>query len=432
MVGNRRTAHRDGCWRDHRSGDLPMDARTGVGAVGGGGRSRGLAHIDDLTEGAGLGASRGDRQRSYGLYLWHWPVLVLATGDASAIRAVGALAVAVALNEITYRYVELPWRHGRRAAPARAGRVRHIPLSRAAVGGVAMVVVGLAVVYVNVSPYDPAVGSQSVEFDLQAFELVPPLTPDGTTSPGTAGPAPDREVARDAVAVAADARSSDETGADVSIGPRGPLNSDDSSVALTVPPTTLPPTTLPATSSTLAQLPRGVVIVGDSQARSFVVNLPDGARDFFTVTDGSVDGCGVHDRGEVRSALTGFGRDFADCTAGPSVGVMTRNARTPISLWSCWAHGTCSTWRSTANSSRSRRQRATNSGLRTQAGASTRSPCTVRRLRCSKYPACGQFPTLEHGCRRYLNAAMTSECALERAASDGCRRARRRVVRRRP
>jgi len=63
-------------------------------------------------------------QRSYGLYLWHWPVLVLATGDASAIRAVGALAVAVALNEITYRYVELPWRHGRRAAPARAGRVR--------------------------------------------------------------------------------------------------------------------------------------------------------------------------------------------------------------------------------------------------------------------------------------------------------------------
>jgi len=81
-----------------------------------------------------------------------------------------------------------------------------------------------------------------------------------------------------------------------------------------VPPTTLTPTTLPATSSTLAQLPRGVVIVGDSQARSFVVNLPDGARDFFTVTDGSVDGCGVHDRGEVRSALTGFGRDFADCT----------------------------------------------------------------------------------------------------------------------
>ena len=51
--------------------------------------------------------------------------------------------------------------------------------------------------------------------------------------------------------------------------------------------------------STAPVLPRHVAIVGDSQAHSLAINLPDGIGDTFVITDGSVDGCGVHDSGRV-------------------------------------------------------------------------------------------------------------------------------------
>ncbi len=52
--------------------------------------------------------------RSYGLYLWHWPLIVLATRLAAPDHAVaaGVVAVVVAgiLAELSYRYVEMPMR----------------------------------------------------------------------------------------------------------------------------------------------------------------------------------------------------------------------------------------------------------------------------------------------------------------------------------
>ena len=72
-------------------------------------------------------------------------------------------------------------------------------------------------------------------------------------------------------------------------------------------------TTVPAVSTTLPALPRKVVVVGDSQAHSLAINLPDGIASTFTITDGSVEGCGVYDEGSVVSSRTTFHRSFGDC-----------------------------------------------------------------------------------------------------------------------
>jgi hypothetical protein len=77
------------------------------------------------------------------------------------------------------------------------------------------------------------------------------------------------------------------------------------------------------TSSTLAAvvpevtapvLPRRLVIVGDSQAHSLAINLPDGIDSTFAIADGSVEGCSVYDDGSVRSDRDGFSRSFSNCS----------------------------------------------------------------------------------------------------------------------
>ncbi|MCW0454029.1 acyltransferase family protein [Xanthomonas sacchari] len=53
---------------------------------------------------------------SYSLYLWHWPVFVLfrwTVGLESAPTRAAALLLVALLALASYRWVELPWRHGR-------------------------------------------------------------------------------------------------------------------------------------------------------------------------------------------------------------------------------------------------------------------------------------------------------------------------------
>jgi hypothetical protein len=71
----------------------------------------------------------------------------------------------------------------------------------------------------------------------------------------------------------------------------------------------------PATSTTLAKLPRRLLIVGDSQAHAIAINKPSGIEKTFSITDGSIDGCGVYDRGVGIGGATGkFRRNFANCS----------------------------------------------------------------------------------------------------------------------
>jgi hypothetical protein len=63
--------------------------------------------------------------RSYGIYLWHWPVLMLLDArrpDSNAWLRSGALIVSVVAAAVTYRLIENPIRHHRRliGSPARS------------------------------------------------------------------------------------------------------------------------------------------------------------------------------------------------------------------------------------------------------------------------------------------------------------------------
>ncbi len=69
-------------------------------------------------------------ERSYGLYLWHWPVLILLGAALPAVDRVGeqswmlglaALAIAVPLAAASYHYIERPIRERRMGAALRGG-----------------------------------------------------------------------------------------------------------------------------------------------------------------------------------------------------------------------------------------------------------------------------------------------------------------------
>jgi len=72
--------------------------------------------------------------RSYGIYLWHYPVIVLAAPAAaaglsglSAPRAVACVAASVALAAASWKFVEDPARRGLRRPPRPASATRSVP-----------------------------------------------------------------------------------------------------------------------------------------------------------------------------------------------------------------------------------------------------------------------------------------------------------------
>jgi len=188
-------------------------------------------------------------RRSYGLYLWHWPIFVLVGAtDGSMDHFAVAAAVTVVVSELSYRFVETPARQGalgrwwRRAA----GESRNRVLLGASCG-----VLLLAGCYAAVRPYDPAAGGEDASFTGPVSTAAP--------LPGTAAPSP----------------------------------------------SATPTTTAPAVTR--------LAIVGDSQAHALAVNLPDGVDSTFDVEDGSVDGCSVYDEGRVRSSRASFENYFRMC-----------------------------------------------------------------------------------------------------------------------
>lgn len=93
---------------------------------------------------AGLGRVLGTRplvwigQRSYAIYLWHWPALVLAVakwGPLSVSARLTVVGCAVALAAVSFALIENPLRH---AAWLRAAASRSLALGTALVGVVAL------------------------------------------------------------------------------------------------------------------------------------------------------------------------------------------------------------------------------------------------------------------------------------------------------
>ena len=143
--------------------------------------------------------------RSYSLYLWHWPVIVLTRPNLDVPLSgtpllLLRLVIMGALAEGSYRFVEQPFRTGRAQATFRAWRRRAKGAAVATVGlaGTAMVSV-LALVNPPALPAALAQGStpaarvalppasaNAAEHSTASSPTTPPPTPRGATSSRTA------------------------------------------------------------------------------------------------------------------------------------------------------------------------------------------------------------------------------------------------------
>lgn len=201
-------------------------------------------------------------KRSYGLYLWSWPVSVfVGATTGSPPRFVAAMAITAAVSEFCYRFLEQPIRRG---VIGRWWRDRQRADWRtiagcAAVSTVALLV-PLVVKYVSVQPVDRYADTSGVTASLDREAL---LGVDATVSAEPAAGAT--------------------------------------------------PATGGAPPATAASLPRRLVVVGDSQANALVRNLPDGTSEFFSVSNGAVEGCGVFDDGAATAPGRGTVRTFSNC-----------------------------------------------------------------------------------------------------------------------
>ena len=193
-------------------------------------------------------------RRSYGLYLWHWPIFVVAHARDSSNRLAVALALTIIINEFVYQFVEIPTRHGALGnwwhnRPQLSAMHRRLPVFIAAVVVASLGITGVKVV------------------GIEARDLS--------------------------------------------------IDTSTANVIFAVPTTVASASSLAAastTTTTIAKLPRRLVIVGDSQAHSLAINKPSGIEKTFVVTDGSIDGCGIYDRGVGVGGTNGnFRRNFANC-----------------------------------------------------------------------------------------------------------------------
>ncbi|MBM3800595.1 MAG: acyltransferase, partial [Actinobacteria bacterium] len=113
-------------------------------------------------------------RRSYGLYLWHWPLFVFFDARDSVGRLALVLAVTVVVNEIVYRFVETPARRGDVVS-----RLRRV--DRRLIAGVAialLAIVGVSSVkLVSIEARNIAVDTSGdeVAFELPAVTTMAPV-----------------------------------------------------------------------------------------------------------------------------------------------------------------------------------------------------------------------------------------------------------------
>ena len=200
-------------------------------------------------------------KRSYGLYLWSWPIFVIVGATTGSVSAfVWAMFLTVIVAETSYRFLETPVRKG---AIARWWSDR-ASITYWPIAGGAVLVGALVLFYVDVDQFSRFEGGGEAVFELDASPV----------------------------------------GAGQRVGVVDSIEVTDGSVGAVTPVATTP--VVPATSARLA-------IVGDSQANALATNLPDGIDTVFpNVVNGSVDGCSVYDSGSVSSAVK-FGNNFSIC-----------------------------------------------------------------------------------------------------------------------
>ncbi len=104
-------------------------------------------------------------KRSYGLYLWSWPIFVIVGATTGSVSAfLWAMVLTVIVAELSYRYLESPVRKGivGRWWSDRAS-ITYWPIA-----GGAMLVGALVVFYVNVGQFNRFEGGDEAVFELDA------------------------------------------------------------------------------------------------------------------------------------------------------------------------------------------------------------------------------------------------------------------------
>lgn len=202
--------------------------------------------------------------RSYGLYLYHWPIFQLirrAAGNPLTVwQFAGAMVVTGILAELSYRAIEMPIRrHGWHEFGRRAvGAARRTARWSFAVATAVALVVGLSALRMGTAEHQPsaiaaglAAGADdvvSVE-ELLAGQLEQSRTaPPPTTAPPTTTSSPP--------ATAPDSPSAAPDPPRLPVAPTVPSTEP----ATTLPPATLPPTTLPPVTLPPVTLPPATTV----------------------------------------------------------------------------------------------------------------------------------------------------------------------------
>lgn len=207
----------------------------------------------DVDRVLGVAPLRWIGQRSYGIYLWHWPVFQLTRPGldhqlGGVATTVVRLGLTFGISAISYRFIEQPIRSGalgRRWAADPQRRARDV---NTAFAGVAVIALVLAVgPLVRPDRSRTAHAASPIDEHASAADVLRDLT--GTTEPtateATTAPAP-----------------TDDTATGVPAPPPGAT--DPTALPTTAPPAPATSSSLPATTTTLSPAGIRVTMIGDS------------------------------------------------------------------------------------------------------------------------------------------------------------------------
>ncbi|WP_371173927.1 acyltransferase family protein [Buchananella felis] len=198
-------------------------------------------------------------ERSYGIYLWHWPLYVLLFYAARRVPSLwGALAVSlasVALAALSYKYVEEPVRNSGWRGAAR--RLFTMPHKAFLASGLAIVIVCSAFVWALAHQPAMSQAQASIEAGRRALATATPAAPASPPAAASASP-------------------SDDAAAPASASPEAPSEPAPSPSPVEPTPTPVPPISVPVQGADVA-------VVGDSvtlaSAPSLAEQLVDSAID---------------------------------------------------------------------------------------------------------------------------------------------------------
>jgi peptidoglycan/LPS O-acetylase OafA/YrhL len=113
--------------------------------------------------------------RSYSIYLWHWPLIVFyvaGAGQIGLVEGIGLVALTLAISHLSYHYIEQPWRHAK-------GRGEWRPLAYGATSIAACVLISVTISYGISSKIQPAIAASDPDYPGPAALLTGAAVPEG-------------------------------------------------------------------------------------------------------------------------------------------------------------------------------------------------------------------------------------------------------------